>query len=161
MGGWVGKVLRVDLTAHSALVEDLNQEWAVDYLGARGLGVRYLLEEVDPTVDPFDPDNRLYLATGPLTGTNASCAVRYEAVTKSPLTGLVATSNSGGHWGPELKFAGYDMVVVQGASETPVWVSIEDEQVAILDATELWGRGVWDTEDLLKSMIGIPDARVL
>lgn len=161
MGGWVGSVLRLDLTSRLTSVEALNREWAVDYLGARGLGVRYLLGEVDPKVDPFDPENRLYLATGPLTGTNASCAARYEAVTKSPLTGLVATSNSGGHWGPELKFAGYDMVVVQGASETPVWVCIEDDQVDILDATELWGKGVWDTEDLIKSMIGVPDARVL
>jgi aldehyde:ferredoxin oxidoreductase len=160
-GGWVGKVLRIDLTDRRATIEDLNLDWAKSYIGSRGLAVKYLYEEVDPTVDAFDPGNRLYLATGPLTGTNASCAARYEAVTKSPLTGCIATSNSGGHWGPELKFAGYDMVVVQGASKTPVWVWVNDGDVQILDASGLWGKGVWDTEDILHEATGTPDARVL
>lgn len=160
-GGWVGKILRIDLTNGVSKVEDLNRQWAADYIGARGIGVKYLYEEVDATVDAFDPANRLYLATGPLTGTNASCAARYEAVTKSPLTGCVATSNSGGHWGPELKFAGYDMVVIEGSSPKPVWVWINDEEVQILDATHLWGTGVWDTESILKEETGVPDSKVL
>lgn len=160
-GGWVGKVLRIDLRSRTAAVEDLNPDWARDFLGARGLGARYLYEEVDPKVDPFSPDNRLYLATGPLTGTNASCGARYEAVTKSPLTGFIATSNSGGHWGPELKFAGYDMVVLQGAASSPVWVWVEDGEVEICDAADLWGKGVWATEDLLREETGVPDARIL
>lgn len=160
-GGWVGKILRLDLTTGVGTTEDLNLEWARGYIGARGLGVKYLFEEVDPVVEPLSADNRLYLATGPLTGTNASCGARYEAVTKSPLTGLVATSNSGGHWGPELKFAGYDMVVVQGASETPVYVWINDDEVEIRDASHLWGKGVWDTEDLLHEETSMPDARIL
>ncbi|MGH9195734.1 MAG: aldehyde ferredoxin oxidoreductase N-terminal domain-containing protein, partial [Acidimicrobiia bacterium] len=99
-GGWIGRVLRVDLTAGTASGEDLNLEWARDFVGARGLGAKYLHEEIDPKIDALSPDNRLYLTTGPLTGTNASCGARYEAVTKSPLTGFIATSNSGGHWGP-------------------------------------------------------------
>lgn len=160
-GGWVGRILRLDLTARTAEVEELNLDWAREYIGARGLGVRYLYEEVDGSVDPFSADNRLYLATGPLTGTNASCGARYEAVTKSPLTGFVATSNSGGHWGPELKFAGYDMVVVQGAAPTPVWLSVNDDEVGIHDAAEIWGKGVWDTEDLLRDELGDPDVRIL
>lgn len=160
-GGWVGKVLRLDLTSRTATSEDLSLDWARDYIGARGLGVKYLYEEVDGKVDPFSPDNRLYLATGPLTGTNASCGARYEAVTKSPLTGFVATSNSGGHWGPELKFAGYDMVIVQGAADSPVWVWVEDGEVEIRDASHIWGKGVWDTEDILREDCGTPDARIL
>lgn len=160
-GGWVGKILRLDLTSRSASVEDLHLDWARDYIGARGLGVKYLYEEVDGAVDPFSPENRLYLATGPLTGTNASCGARYEAVTKSPLTGAVATSNSGGHWGPELKFAGYDMVVVQGAADTPVWVWVEDGEIEIRDANGLWGRGVWETEDTIREQTGVADSRIL
>jgi len=160
-GGHVGKVLRLDLTKRMASVEDLDQRWATDYLGARGLGVKYLYEEVDPTVDPYSPENRLYLATGPLTGTGASCAARYEAVTKSPLTGFVATSNSGGHWGPELKFAGYDMVVAQGKAESPVYVWINDDEIEIRDASSVWGKGVWDTEDILHEETAVPDARIL
>jgi aldehyde:ferredoxin oxidoreductase len=160
-GGWVGKVLRIDLSAGSAEPEDLDIQWARDYIGARGLGVRYLYEEVDPEVEPLSEDNRLYLATGPLTGTNASCGARYEAVTKSPLTGYVATSNSGGHWGPELKYAGYDMVAIQGAAESPVYLFVEDDRVEIRDASHLWGKGVWDTEDFLREELGVPDARIL
>lgn len=160
-GGFAGKLLRVDLTSGSATSEDLNRDWALDFVGARGLGVKYLYEEVDPKVDPLSPENRLYLATGPLTGTAASCAARYEAVTKSPLTGFVATSNSGGHWGPELKFAGYDMVIVQGSSNVPVYLWVNDDQVELRDASEVWGRGVWDTEDILHEEVGVPDARIL
>lgn len=159
-GGWIGKLLRLDLTRREARSEDLNMEWARAYLGARGLGVKYLLEEVDGAVDPFSPDNRLYLATGPLTGTNASCAARYEAVTKSPLTGFIATSNSGGHWGPQLKFAGYDMVVAEGASEEPVWVWIDDGEVSILDARDFWGQGVWTTEEMIRDRLGVSDCSI-
>lgn len=160
-GGWVGRVLRVDLSAGKTSSEDLNLEWAHGFVGARGLGAKYLYEEVDPSVDPFSADNRLYLATGPLTGTNASCGARYEAVTKSPLTGFIATSNSGGHWGPELKFAGYDMVIIQGRSSTPVWLLIENETARLVDARDLWGKGVWDTEDMLREKTALPDAKVL
>lgn len=160
-GGWIGKVLRLDLTSGAAHPEPLNHDWARDYVGARGLGVRYLYDEVDPTVDPFSPDNRLYLASGPLTGTNASTGARYEAVTKSPLTGFVATSNSGGHWGAELKFAGYDMVAAQGASPTPVWLLVDDDRLEIRDASHLWGKGVWETEELIREELGDPDVRIL
>jgi aldehyde:ferredoxin oxidoreductase len=123
--------------------------------------VQYLHQEVDPRVDPFSPDNRLYLATGPLTGTNASTGARYEAVTKSPLTGFIATSNSGGHWGAELKFAGYDMVIAQGAAPNPVWVWIDDGQVEIRDASHLWGKGVWETDEIIRNELGDPEVRIL
>jgi aldehyde:ferredoxin oxidoreductase len=160
-GGFVGKVLRVDLTSGNAISEDLNLDWALQFVGSRGLGVKYLYEEVDAKTEPLSPDNRLYLATGPLTGTAASCGARYEAVTKSPLTGFIATSNSGGHWGPELKFAGFDMVIVQGASSHPVYLWVNDDEVEIRDATHLWGKGVWDTEDLMHEETGVPDSRIL
>lgn len=159
-GGWIGKILRLNLSNRRAAVESLNLDWARQYIGARGLGAKYLLEEVDARVDPFSPQNRLYLATGPLTGTNASCGARYEAVTKSPLTGFIATSNSGGHFGPELKFAGYDMVVLEGAADSPVWVFVEDDRIEFHDAAGLWGKGVWETEETLREQTGVPDARI-
>ena len=103
---WQGKVLRVNLTAGTCTSEPLNMAWAEAYLGQRGLATKYLLEEIDPKVDPLSPDNKLIIATGPLTGTNASTGGRWSAVTKGPLTGAIACSNSGGQFGGELKMAG-------------------------------------------------------
>jgi aldehyde:ferredoxin oxidoreductase len=112
--GWTGRVLRVDLSTGTIRRETLEPDWARDYVGGRGLGARYLFEELDPGVDPLSPGNLLVFATGPLTGTNASCGARYMVVTKGPLTGAMTTSNSGGRWGPELKFAGYDALLLEG-----------------------------------------------
>lgn len=159
-GGWVGKVLRVDLSSSEARVEDLNPDWAREFIGGRGLGARYLYEEADPELDPFDPAMPLIFATGPLTGTNVSCGARYMVVTKGALTGCITTSNSGGHWGPELKFAGYDLLIVTGRATSPVYVWINDGEVEIRDATRLWGRGVWATEDLLREEVGVGGAKV-
>ena len=91
-------------------------DWARQYLGSRGLGTKYLVEEMDAKVDPLSPDNKMIWCTGPLTGTMASTGGRYTVITKGPLTGAIACSNSGGYWGPELKFAGWDMVIFEGAS---------------------------------------------
>jgi aldehyde:ferredoxin oxidoreductase len=102
MGGWTGKLLRVDLSKGTSKVETIPAEWQREYIGGRGLGDRYLCEELDPKVDPLSPENKLIFATGPLTGTPVSCGARYMVVTKGPLTGAITTSNSGGHWGPEL-----------------------------------------------------------
>ena len=160
LGGWTGTVLRVDLTRESIAKEKLNRDWAAQYVGGRGVGARYLYEEVDPRVDPLGPENKLIFATGPLTGTNASCGARYMVVTKGPLTGAITTSNSGGKWGPELKFAGYDMIIFEGRAERPVYLWILDDEVELRPAEHLWGRGVFETEDALKSATGLPDCAV-
>ncbi len=160
MGGWTGKILRVDLTRRSVKVEPLNMTWARDFIGGRGLGARYLFAEMDPRVDALSPDNKLIFATGPLTGTNASCGARYMVVTKGALTGAITTSNSGGHWGPELKFAGYDMVILEGKASEPVYLWIYDDAVEIRDARHLWGKTTWETEDLIREESGVPDAVV-
>ena len=118
---WTGKILRVNLSTSTVTVEALNQEWARDYIGSRGLGTKYFVEEVDANVDPFSPDNKLIWATGPLTGTMASTGGRYTVITKGPLTGAIACSNSGGYWGAEFKMAGWDMVIVEGKSPKPVY----------------------------------------
>lgn len=159
-GGWRGAVLRVDLTTGDVTNEPLDAAWAAEFIGGRGLAARYLYEAGAADADPFDPSNPLIFATGPLTGTNASCGARYMVVTKGPLTGCITTSNSGGHWGPELKFAGYDLLIVTGRAESPVMLWIEDDDVRILPAGHLWGKGVWDTEDLIREGLGSPAAKV-
>ena len=160
LGGWTGKLLRVDLTRQAIAVEDLNEQWARQYVGGRGVGARYLYDEVDPQVEPLAPENKLIFATGPLTGTNASCGARYMVVTKGPLTGAITTSNSGGKWGPELKFAGYDMIIFEGRSERPVYLWIFDDQVELRSAEHLWGKGVFETEDTLKTETGLLDCSI-
>ncbi|MGE4561650.1 MAG: aldehyde ferredoxin oxidoreductase N-terminal domain-containing protein, partial [Rhodospirillales bacterium] len=109
--GWQRKILRVDLTAGTAKGEPLNMDWADKYLGQRGLATRYLMEEIDPTVDPLSPENKLVFASGPLTGTMSPTGGRWSVVTKGALTGAIACSNSGGHFGGELKLAGWDMII--------------------------------------------------
>jgi aldehyde:ferredoxin oxidoreductase len=159
-GGWTGKILRVNLTTGTCSVEDLNMEWAGTFVGGRGLAARYLYEEIDPAIDPFSPDNKIIFATGPLTGTNASCGARYMVITKGAQTNTITTSNSGGHWGPELKFAGYDMVIIEGKAAKPVYLFIYDDLVEIRSAEHLWGKTVFDTEDTIREEVGIPDAHV-
>ena len=157
---WAGKILRVDLSAGTVTSEPLNMDWARAYLGSRGLASKYLVEEVDPKVDPLSADNRIIWATGPLTGTMASTGGRYTVVTKGPLTGAIACSNSGGHWGAELKMAGWDMVIFQGRSPKPVYLSISDDSAELKDASHLWGKTVWETEEIIKKTHQDPLTRI-
>ena len=149
--GWTQKVLRVDLTNGTTKTEPLNMEWADKYLGQRGLASKYLVEEIDPKTDPLGPDNKLIMATGPLTGTCASTGGRYSVITKGPLTGAIACSNSGGYFGAELKFAGWDMIILEGASPKPVYLTVFDDDVQIRDAGEIWGKSVWEADAWIKS----------
>ena len=146
---WAGKILRVNLTAGTVKTEPLNMTWAREYIGSRGLGTKYLVEEVDAKVDPLSPDNKIIWATGPLTGTMASTGGRYTVITKGPLTGAIACSNSGGYWGAELKMAGYDMVIFEGKSPKPVYLYVNDDVAELRDASHLWGQSVWATEAAL------------
>ena len=157
---WAGKLLRVNLTSGSVKSEPLNMDWAKAYLGSRGLGSKYLVEEVDPKVDPLSPGNKIIWATGPLTGTMASTGGRYTVITKSPLTGAIACSNSGGYWGAELKMAGWDMVIFEGKSPKPVYLYINDDVAELRDAAHLWGKSVWETEETLKKSLQDPLTRV-
>lgn len=160
MGGWTGKLLRVDLTTSKCTTEAIPEQWMREYVGGRGLAARYLYEEMDPTVDPLSPDNKLIFATGPLTGTPVPCGARYMVVTKGALTNAITTSNSGGHWGPELKFAGYDLLILEGAAPKPSYLYIYDDHVEVRDAAHYWGKGVSFTEDGLREELGIPGLRV-
>ncbi|NOX56511.1 MAG: aldehyde ferredoxin oxidoreductase family protein [Planctomycetes bacterium] len=160
MNGWTGQLLRVNLTTGQTTIEPIREDWLRDYIGGRGLADRYLFAEVDPQVDPLSPDNKLIFATGPLTGTAAPCGSRYMVVTKGALTGAITTSNSGGFWGPELKFAGYDLLIVEGKAEKPSYLFVYDDHVEIRDASAFWGRGVSETEDGLREELGVPGLRV-
>ena len=157
---WTGKILRVDLSAGTCTSEPLNMQWANDYMGQRGLATKYLVEETDPTVDPFSPDNKMIFATGPLTGTIAPTSGRWSVVCKGPLTGAIACSNSGGFFGAELKNAGWDMVIFEGKSASPVYLDMTNDQAELKDASDLWGKSVWETETALRERRGDPDVRV-
>ncbi|BDU75149.1 aldehyde ferredoxin oxidoreductase family protein [Mesoterricola sediminis] len=157
---WTQKILRVNLTTGEIRTEPLNMAWAHQFLGQRGLATKYLVEEIDPTLDPLSPANKLIIATGPLTGTAAATGGRWSVITKGPLTGAIACSNSGGFFGAELKFAGWDMVILEGRAEKPVYLLIENEVATLLDASHLWGRTVWETEETLKHHHQDPQMRV-
>jgi aldehyde:ferredoxin oxidoreductase len=135
-------------------------KWARDYIGQRGLATKYFVEEVDAKVDPLSPDNKIIWATGPLTGTMASTGGRYSVITKGALTGAIACSNSGGYWGAELKMAGWDMIIFEGKSAKPVYLSIEDDKAELHDAAFIWGKSVWETEPAIKARHQEPQMRV-
>ena len=151
MDGWIGKVLRVNLSTGKVSTEALDPGLAKDYIGARGLGTKIMTDEVDPKVDPLSPENKLIFVPGPLTGTFAPSAGRYTVVTKGALTGAIASANSGGTWGPALKFAGYDAVIIEGAAPKPVYLWIKNAKVEIRDASNLWGKDVPETSDAIRA----------
>lgn len=136
-GGWTGVLLRVNLTKGTIKKEALNMQDANDYVGARGLGTKIYCDEVSPKINPLSPQNKLIFMTGPLTGTFASSGGRYEVVSKAPLTGTIGAANSGGHFGPELKFAGYDGIIFEGKAKSPVYLYINDDVVELRSAKKL------------------------
>ncbi len=152
MFGWMGKILRVNLTDGTAKSEALNENFARQFIGARGLGTKYFVEEVDAGVDPLSPENKVIFMTGPITGTFASSGGRYNVVTKGPLNGTIAASNSGGTFGPELKFAGWDGIIIEGRAQNPVYLWIYNDQVELRPAGDLWGQDVSTCTDLLKEL---------
>ena len=157
---WQGQILRVNLTKGTTATEPLNMEWANAYIGERGLGTKYLYESVDPKCDPMGPDNVLIFATGPLNGTMASTSGRYAVLCKSPLTGAIGDSNSGGKFGAFLKYAGYDLLLIEGRAEKPVYLHIDDDTVEILPADGIWGTGVWHTEEWIKAKHQNPQLKI-
>lgn len=151
MFGWSGSILRVNLATGAISRETTRPDLAAKYIGARGLGTRILCDEVDPKVDPLSPENKLIFAPGPYSGTFAPSGGRYDVVTKGPLTGTIAASNSGGSFGPELKYAGYDLVIFEDKAPGPVYLWIKDDHAELRDASHLWGKLVPETVDLLRA----------
>ena len=146
---FMGQILRVNLTLGQIVQEPINEDWAQDFLGGAGLATRYLYNEVPKGADPLGADNRLIFMTGMLTGTASASAGRYSVVAKSPLTGIWGHANSGGRFGPALKRSGYDGVIFEGISPTPVYLKIISGKAELCPAEHLWGKKVSETEDAL------------
>jgi aldehyde:ferredoxin oxidoreductase len=161
MAGYCGKLLRANLSTGKITTENLDLELAKKFVGGRGLGSYFLTREVSPSIDALDPSNRLLFVTGPLTGTQAPASGRYMVVTKSPLSGTIASSNSGGFWGTELKRAGFDLIVIEGKSRQPCYISIIDGIGEIKNAEKYWGKLVSETTAGLLEEVGDPKARVV
>jgi aldehyde:ferredoxin oxidoreductase len=151
MYGWSGTILRVNLTTGAVSRQATDPKDAALFLGARGLGDKLYTDEVDPKVDPLSPENNIVFAPGPFSGTFAPSGGRYHVVTKGPLTGAIAGANSGGTFGPELHYAGYDALIIEGKASNPVYLWIKDDQVEIRNASHLWGKWVPDTTDLIRT----------
>lgn len=159
-GGYMGKILRLDLTKQRSWVEPLPLGLAVDYMGGAGLGIRLLYDLVPPGTDPLGPGNVLIFAPGPLTGTSAPTASRMAVVSRSPLTSAVAMAVTGGHFPAELKFAGYDAIVIEGAAESPVYVAIQEERVKFRPADRVWGTTTFDCEVLIQEELHDRNTRI-
>ena len=158
--GYTGNVLRVDLTNEKISTEPIKREWTKLHIGGKGLGARYLFDELKPGVDPLSPENVLMIWTGPLVGTMVPLTSRYVVVTKSPLTGTFLDSYAGGYFGPELKFAGFDGVIIRGKAKKPVYLWIKDGKAEIRDAKDIWGKDNYKTEELIRKETGEKYARV-
>ena len=159
-GGYTGKILRVDLTSQTAKEEPLPEELVRDYLGGAGFAIKYLYDEVPADTPPLDDANKLFFSVGPLTATGAPCASRMAVVAKSPLTGAVGMALAGGHFPTEMKQAGYDMIIVEGRSEKPVYLAIQDGQVKFRSAAKLCGMMTTDTQLFIKEELGDHNYRV-
>jgi len=146
MHGWRGKVLRVDLSSGQATDNYLDETMARDYIGGRGFGIFTMLAELDPQCDALGPENILIMAAGPLTGTRAPTGARYMVMTKSPLTGAITCSNSGGKFPAMLKKSGVDMIIFSGKASEPVYLWIDAGRAQLRPASHLWGKNTHDTE---------------
>ncbi|MDX1992577.1 MAG: aldehyde ferredoxin oxidoreductase family protein [bacterium] len=160
LGGYADRVARINLSTGEIGYEAIPEDWKLKYIGARGLGVRYLLEG-DPTCDPLGPDNMLCFMNGPLTGTQANMSGRLAVVTKSPLTGTVVDSHQGGWSAARLRWAGFDGLIFTGASDKPVYAYVEDGKVELRDATDLWGMDVHQTVRHFQALYGEKDLTVM
>ena len=159
--GWAGTILNVDLSTMKVYKEALSREFAAKYIGGAGFAARTLYDEVSPGDNALEPENVITIGQGPLSGTTAPSGGRYDLAFKSPLTGIYARSNGGGFFGPELKWTGYDLVVIRGKAEKPVYLWINDEHVELKDATHLWGRDTWTTQRMIRDELGDVDIQVL
>ncbi len=158
--GYRGQILRINLDDKSYKKESLDDQLLIKYLGGTGLASYFLYHEVGAEVEPLSSENKLFVFTGPLTGTLWPQGNRYVVTTKSPLTGIWGEAHSAGHWAPELKFAGYDGLVLEGSSAEPVYIYINNDRVLIKEATHIWGKTVHETEDIIKNELG-SDVRII
>ncbi|GAB4491960.1 MAG: aldehyde ferredoxin oxidoreductase family protein [Anaerolineales bacterium] len=160
LGGYANRLAHIDLTAGKVEYKPIPEDWARKYIGGRGLGVRFVFEN-GPQVDPLSPDNLLCFMNGPLTGSEANMSGRMAVVTKSPLTGTVTDSHHGGWSAARLRWAGFDGLLFKGKAEKPTYAYIHDGELELLDASEVWGKGVHDTVKYFKEKYGEKDLTVI
>ncbi|RLB22010.1 MAG: aldehyde ferredoxin oxidoreductase, partial [Deltaproteobacteria bacterium] len=158
--GYIGKILRVDLNNGTVWDEPLNTSYAHDFVGGSGLAARYIFDMVNGETDPLGPDNPLAFMTGPLVGTAMPSAGRCSVCALSPLTHIWGEANTGGFFGPELRFAGYDGIIITGKAERPTWLSIVEGQATLHDAATLWGLDTYVTQDEVRRVLADPQVRV-
>jgi len=161
LGGYMGKVLRIDLTRKNVSVESLPIEVVTKFLGGRGIAALIYYNEIGPEVAPLSPQNKLIFMTGPLTGTPAPATTKTELVTKSPETGHYLCSNAGGHFGPHLKFCGYDGLILEGRAAEPTYIAIINGEVQFLDASDLWGKKTDEVATILSRRHGCRPEQVV
>jgi len=159
-GGYTGKILRINLTNQTSKKEKLPLNVAKDFIGGAGFGIKYLYDEVKAGTDPLGPENKLFFAPGPLSGTAVPCASRIAVTGKSPLTGAVGMCLSGGFFPVELKLAGYDILIIEGKAEKPTYVWIKDGEVRFRDANKLWGTQTSDCQQIIKDDLHDQNVRV-
>ena len=159
-GGYTGKVLRVNLTEKSFKEEPLQAEMARDFIGGAGFGIKYLFDELKAGTDALGPDNKLIFAPGPFTGTSLPCASRMSVTAMSPLTGAVGMALSGGQFPTEMKFAGWDVIIVEGKAEKPTYIFVKDGTVKFRDAGGIWGTLTFDCQQMIKDELGDQNIRV-
>jgi len=159
--GWAGTILDVNLTTGDIKKKPLSRDMAVNYIGGRAFGAKILYDELEPGIDPLGPDNICIITQGPLSGTSAPACGRWELATKGPQTGIYLSANGGGFFGPEMKRAGYDIIILRGQSKKPVYLWIKDDQVELRDASHLWGKDTWETEEMIREELGDPKIQAI
>ena len=155
-----GTILRVDLST-GKIEKQPTAAFAATWLGGRGFNARILYKELEPGIDPLSPDNVLMFSVGPLTGSMFPGSGRIEVAAKSPVTGIQGMSNMGGYWGPELKYAGYDSIIIKGKAPKPVYIAINNDSVEVKDASHIWGMDTYKTQDALHKELGDPEVEVV
>ncbi len=158
--GYTRKIIRVNLTDGSIHIEEMPNGQLMKYIGGAGLAARMLYDELEPGIDPLSYRNKVIFLAGPLAGTSAPTGSRIGAYTKSPMTNGFFHSSAGGSFAAELKFAGFDGVVIEGRSEKPVYLFITNDRVELRDAAHLWGERTYRAHELLKSDIGDEAAQI-
>lgn len=159
-GGYTGKILRINLSRQTFTEEQLSEEMARNFIGGAGFGIKYLFDEVKPGIDPLSPENILVFAPGPLTGAGVPCASRMSVTSKSPLTGAVGMALSGGEFPTEIKYAGWDAIIIEGKADKPTYVAILGKDVRFRDASHCWGTLTFDCQQIIKDELNDQNVRV-
>jgi len=152
--GYAGQILKVDLSSGTVSKEPLPSTLVRDFLGGRGFNMRTLYSSIEENTDPRGPENPLVFGVGPVNGTHSCLGSRFNVSAKSPHTGILGDSNAGGHLGSEIKYAGYDQIIITGCADSPVYLLVSDDQVELRDARHIWGQDIWQTHETIRGELG-------